>query len=129
MTAGGCELFDLVDALLCAEGPVTSPVDLTLVAEHRRGHGAMYEALTRARASCKGSSRPVARVVSQSAAGWLNWAAMNWAVSAVRGRRPAARSWAKARQMSAVPVGGSGLPSTAAVEEGERSTPACVRGS
>ena len=41
----GDELFELVDALLCADGPVTSPVDLTLVAEHRRGHGAMYEAL------------------------------------------------------------------------------------
>lgn len=38
-------MFDLVDALLCADGWVTSPVDLTLVAEHRRGHGAMYEAL------------------------------------------------------------------------------------
>ncbi|GAA3352844.1 hypothetical protein GCM10017744_003570 [Streptomyces antimycoticus] len=33
--------------LLCADGPVISPVDLTLVAEHRRGHGAMYEALNR----------------------------------------------------------------------------------
>ncbi|MDP9615798.1 hypothetical protein JOF35_008136 [Streptomyces demainii] len=32
-------------ALLCADGPVTAPVDLTLVAEHRRGHGAMYDAL------------------------------------------------------------------------------------
>lgn len=45
LTARGDELFELVDALLCADGPVTSPVDLTLVAEHRRGHGAMYEAL------------------------------------------------------------------------------------
>lgn len=26
---------------------MTSPVDLTLVAEHQRGHGAMYEALNR----------------------------------------------------------------------------------
>jgi hypothetical protein len=41
----GDELSELVDALLCADGPVTSPVDLKLVAEHRRGHGAMYEAL------------------------------------------------------------------------------------
>ncbi|OIJ85383.1 transposase [Streptomyces sp. MUSC 14] len=47
LTARGDELFELVDALLCADGPVTSPVDLTLVAEHRRGHGAMYEALNR----------------------------------------------------------------------------------
>ncbi|WUX51748.1 transposase [Streptomyces niveus] len=45
LTARGDELFELTDALLCADGPVTSPVELTLVAEHRRGHGAMYEAL------------------------------------------------------------------------------------
>lgn len=45
LTARGDELFDLADALLCADGPVRAPVDLTLVAEHRRGHGAMYDAL------------------------------------------------------------------------------------
>ncbi|MGW6513678.1 transposase, partial [Streptomyces niveus] len=45
LTARGDELFELVDALLCADGPVTAPVDLTLVAEHRRGHDAMYDAL------------------------------------------------------------------------------------
>ena len=38
-------LFELADAVLCADGPVTSLVELTLVAEHRRGHGAMYDAL------------------------------------------------------------------------------------
>lgn len=46
LTARGDELFDLADALLCANGPVTAPVDLTLVAEHRSGHGAMYDALS-----------------------------------------------------------------------------------
>ncbi|OIJ97343.1 hypothetical protein BIV23_31230 [Streptomyces monashensis] len=45
LTARRDELLELVDALLCADGPVTSPVDLTRVAEHRRGHSAMYEAL------------------------------------------------------------------------------------
>ncbi|GGV09003.1 hypothetical protein GCM10010260_53790 [Streptomyces filipinensis] len=45
LTARGDELFDLTDTLLCADGPVMSPVDLTLVAEHRRGHGALYDAL------------------------------------------------------------------------------------
>jgi hypothetical protein len=39
--------IELTDALLCADGPVTTPVDLTLTAEHRRGHGAMYDALNR----------------------------------------------------------------------------------
>ncbi|KOT64396.1 MULTISPECIES: NF041680 family putative transposase [Streptomyces] len=41
------ELFELTDAVLCAEGPVKSPVDLTLLAEHRRGHGALYGGLGR----------------------------------------------------------------------------------
>jgi hypothetical protein len=35
--------------VLCADGPVRSLVDLTLVAEHRRGHGAMYDALSQGR--------------------------------------------------------------------------------
>ncbi|MFJ7593458.1 transposase [Streptomyces sp. NPDC097617] len=38
MTARRDELFELVDAVLCADGAV----DLTLLPEHRRGHGAMY---------------------------------------------------------------------------------------
>ncbi len=42
-------LFELTDAVLCAEGPVTSLVELTLLAEHRRGHGAMYDALAAGR--------------------------------------------------------------------------------
>ncbi|WP_368773900.1 transposase [Streptomyces sp. WAC07061] len=42
-------LFEVADALLCADGPVTPPVDLTLLAEHRRGHGALYGALNEGR--------------------------------------------------------------------------------
>ncbi|MDQ0956345.1 hypothetical protein QFZ66_000223 [Streptomyces sp. B4I13] len=38
-------LFELTDAVLCTDGPVTSLVELTLTAEHRRGHGAMYDAV------------------------------------------------------------------------------------
>lgn len=34
---------------MCANGPVTSLVELTLVAEHRRGHGARYDALNAGR--------------------------------------------------------------------------------
>ncbi|MFB6715949.1 MULTISPECIES: NF041680 family putative transposase [unclassified Streptomyces] len=41
----GDALFELTDAVLCADGPVKSLVELTLAAEHRRGHGAMYDAL------------------------------------------------------------------------------------
>lgn len=38
-------LFELCDAVLCADGPVTTLVGLSLVAEHRRGHGALYDGL------------------------------------------------------------------------------------
>ena len=35
------ELFELTDALLCADGPVQTLVGLCLAPEHRRGHGAV----------------------------------------------------------------------------------------
>lgn len=40
-------LFELTDAVLCADGSVTSLVELTLRAEHRRGQGAIYDAVNR----------------------------------------------------------------------------------
>lgn len=49
LTARRDELFELTDAVLCVDGPVVSPVDLTLVPEHRRGHGALYGALNHGR--------------------------------------------------------------------------------
>jgi DDE superfamily endonuclease len=39
------ELFELTDAVLCADGPVSSLVGLCLAPEHHRGHGALYDAL------------------------------------------------------------------------------------
>lgn len=45
MPTRGDTLFELTDVLLCADGPVATPVDLTLTAEYWRGHGAMYDAL------------------------------------------------------------------------------------
>jgi len=40
-------LFELTDAVLCADGPVKTLVGLALAPEHRRGHGALYGALNR----------------------------------------------------------------------------------
>ncbi|WP_245194926.1 transposase, partial [Kitasatospora phosalacinea] len=40
-------LFELTDAVLCAEGPVRTLVELSLAAEYRRGHGALYRGLDR----------------------------------------------------------------------------------
>lgn len=45
LTARADALFELTDAALCADGPVISPVELSLAGEHRRGHGSVYAAL------------------------------------------------------------------------------------
>ena len=38
-------LFELTDAVLCADGPVSTLVGLSLAVEHRRGHGGLYDGL------------------------------------------------------------------------------------
>jgi hypothetical protein len=49
LTARADAVFELADAVLCADGPVRSLVELSLVGEHRRGHGSLYAALARGR--------------------------------------------------------------------------------
>jgi hypothetical protein len=44
-TARADALFELADAVLCADGPVRTLVGLSLAPEHRRGHGALYDAV------------------------------------------------------------------------------------
>jgi nucleotide-binding universal stress UspA family protein len=53
-------LFELCDAVLCAEGPVGSLVGLSLAAEHRRGHGALYDAVNAGRVQVDRLRRQVA---------------------------------------------------------------------
>ncbi|MGW1998302.1 NF041680 family putative transposase [Embleya sp. NPDC001921] len=43
LTTRADALFEPTDALSCADGAVTSLVDLTLTPEHRRGHGALHD--------------------------------------------------------------------------------------
>jgi hypothetical protein len=45
LTARADALFELTDAVLCTNGPVTSLAELSLTAEHRRVHGALYDAV------------------------------------------------------------------------------------
>src|SRR5256884_1549268 len=40
------ELSELADAVLCADGPVRDLAGLSLAPEHRRGHGALYDAVS-----------------------------------------------------------------------------------
>jgi hypothetical protein len=49
LTARADTLFELTDAVLCADGPVTSLVELSLAVEHRRGHGSLYDGVNKGR--------------------------------------------------------------------------------
>ena len=49
LTARADELSELADAVLCADGPVRTLAGLSLAPEHRRGHGALYDAVSHGR--------------------------------------------------------------------------------
>jgi hypothetical protein len=49
LTGRADALFELTDAVLCGDGPVTSVAELSLTPEHRRGHGAGYDAINHGR--------------------------------------------------------------------------------
>src|SRR5260370_8530717 len=53
------ELFELTDAVLCTDGPVKTLLGLSLAPEHRRGHGALYDAVTHGRAGIPPLSLPL----------------------------------------------------------------------
>ncbi len=53
LTARSDALFEVVEALLCTDGPVRTLVDLALAPEHRRGHGALYDGLNCGRIDIK----------------------------------------------------------------------------
>jgi hypothetical protein len=48
-TARADALFELAEAVLCADGPVRTLAGLSLAPEHRRGHGALYDAVNAGR--------------------------------------------------------------------------------
>jgi DDE superfamily endonuclease len=49
LAARADELCELADAVLCADGPVKTLAGLSLAPEHRRGHGALYDAVNHGR--------------------------------------------------------------------------------
>ncbi|MFI0982739.1 transposase, partial [Streptomyces sp. NPDC021093] len=49
LSARADAFFELTDALLCADGPVRTPVEFSLTAEHCRGYGSLYAALNQGR--------------------------------------------------------------------------------
>jgi DDE superfamily endonuclease len=58
LAARADELCELADAVLCAGGPMRSLAGLSLVAEHRRGHGALYDAVNCGRIESPGCGGP-----------------------------------------------------------------------
>src|SRR5262249_17082000 len=81
LTARSDELFELADAVLCAGGPVRTLAGLSLAPEHRRGHGALYDAVNHGRISIGRlrralGGRPPPRAAARrrgGAAGVGNW--------------------------------------------------------
>jgi DDE superfamily endonuclease len=76
------EIFELADAVLCVDGPVRDLAGLSLAPEHRRGHGALYDAvncgridITRLRRSLAGLPLPRAAegrlVLAVDVSNWL----------------------------------------------------------
>lgn len=51
LSARADELCELADAVLCADGPVRTLAGLSLAPGHRRGHGALYDAVNCGRVS------------------------------------------------------------------------------
>jgi len=69
LTARADELSELADALLCADGPVRTLAGLSLAPEHRRGHGALYDAVNHGRVDIARLRRSVAGLPLPRAAG------------------------------------------------------------
>ncbi|MCW1099078.1 transposase [Streptomyces sp. RS2] len=62
LTSRSDVLFELADAVLCGDGPVRSLAELSLVGEHRRGHGGLYAAVARGRVDADRLRRALATV-------------------------------------------------------------------
>lgn len=62
-------LFELCDALLCAPGPVCSPVELSLEPEFRRGHAMVYDALSEGRIDLAGLRRVLVGMLPEARPG------------------------------------------------------------
>jgi hypothetical protein len=81
LTARKDEIFELADAVLCADGPVKTLAGLSLAPEHRRGHGALYDAVNHGRIGIRRLRRSVAGLpLPRAADGRLMLAAdvSNW---------------------------------------------------
>lgn len=61
LTARGDELFELPDTLLCADGPATAPIDLTLLTEYQFSPPTFSTSIVRGSAASLGLLRGTGR--------------------------------------------------------------------
>lgn len=94
-------LFELSDALLCADGPVLSPVQLSVEPQFRRGHGMVYDAL----ASGRVDGARLRRLLTSVAAPARDGEPLMFGIDVTPLPRPDARY---ADQLSMVQVRGAG---------------------
>ena len=69
LAARADELTELADAVLCADGPVRTLAALSLAPGHRRGHGALYDAVNCGRIEIARLRRSLAGLPLPRAAG------------------------------------------------------------
>ena len=116
LTGRADTLFELTDAALCADGPITSLVELSMAAEHRRGHGALYDSLSNGRINIDRLSKVVAsQLIPRCTDGRIvlaidisNWLRPDAATSA--GRRNGACSCDRPRSVRPTPLNAAGVP-------------------
>ena len=84
LTARADALFELTDAALCADGPVTSLVELSLEPEHRRGHGSLYDSLNQGGVDIGRFRNVVARQQVGSHSGWRAETALSFWTDSTR---------------------------------------------
>ena len=70
LTARADELSELADAVLCADGPVRDLAGLSLAPEHRRGHGALYDAVNHGRVDIGRLRRSLAGLAVTAGGRW-----------------------------------------------------------
>src|SRR5450755_2172952 len=100
LTARRDKVFELADAVLCAGGPVRNLAALSLAPEHRRGHGALYDAVNSGRIEITRLRRYLAGLpLPRAADGRLMLAVMS--VTGCGPARPPARTGCSAMSMAA----------------------------
>jgi hypothetical protein len=96
LTARGDQPFELADVVPCADGPVRTLAALSLAPEHRRGHGALYDAVNHGEISIGRLRRSLAGLpLPRAAEGQLVLAAnvSNWLRPGAAASPPATPRW------------------------------------